>query len=570
MLVAGCGGAGVASDVTRIADTWPEVDATIVEATPFAPDRACSGRFVPLDLDHVTAGAGTTASTFDGTGSGLAAGDLDGDGDDDLVVANLSGATSLFENITDPGTVPRFRRSDLIDGRFRQVAIVDVDGDRHRDIVLTTGVGPPTVFWNAGVDTGLSPERFERDQLPGVRAATYSLAWGDLGGDGDLDLVTGSYNAELTQLRNSPVLGSDTGVLVHERTDPERTADYEATRIASESQALAIRLVDLDGDRSTDIWVGNDLATPDGVWTDNDGGWLPRPDLLGASSFSTMSVDAGDIDNDGRFELFASDMMPMTDDPENLARYAEVTEDMAAMPMPDDVQHPANVLLDRAGDDEGQPFTDLAGDTPIQATGWSWSGVFGDLDSDGSLDLYVVNGMRSESLFGFLPNATLIEPNQAFRNRDGVLEPAPEWGLVDDEGGRGLVLVDIDGDGDLDAIVNNLAAPTRLFENQLCGSDGIAGADLIVSLDWPASQNPDAIGAVIELALADGTILTRTVDATRGYLSGGPLTAHFGVGAVTDEAASGEADLTVLWPDGHRSVVTGVPLDHSLTIERQS
>ncbi len=559
-IAAACGDEGPGESTPRLPPDAQAVD--VVAAFESHGSQECSGRFVARDLDHITVGPGNTASTFDGTGAGVAIGDLDNDGDLDLVMASLSGDTNLFWN-DGSGS---FDREPLIEGRFRQASIVDVEGDGDRDVVLTTGIGPPVFFENLLVDGGLddsgldhsSLERggasFERVPLPGVEAATYALAWGDLGGDGDLDVVTGSYNAELTILRNSPVLGSDTGVVVHEQADD---GSFVATRVASSSQALSVLLVDLDGDFATDIAVGNDLATPDGLWVDNDGGWL-AVEPFSTTSFSTMSLDGGDIDNDGDIDVFSTDMKPRSDDADADERYVEVNADMDAIGLVDDVQRPENVLSLATG----ESFDSAASEFGIDATGWSWSGVFGDLDSDGLLDLYVVTGMRSDNLFAALDNAELIEPNQAFVNTGSSMEREPSWGLDDVAGGRGMAMGDLDGDGDLDIVVNNLGSPSRVFDNEICG-----GSNLGVQLRWEDSRNLDAVGATVIASLADGRQLTRTIDLSRGYLSGGPPHAHFGLGSLT-ESADSPVELTVIWPDGSVSETPAVEPNQLVTIMR--
>lgn len=527
---------------TFVLPDGPPVDASVEVAG--LSDGVCEGRFETIELPHTTLGPGDTSSTFDGTGSGVALGDLDADGDLDLVLANLSGDTSILWN---DGALS-FRTEPLIVGRFRQSAIVDVDGDGRLDIVLSTGIGPP-LWFHQGADGG-----FVRERLDGVEAATYAMAWGDLGGDGDLDLVTGSYNAELSILRNSPVLGADTGVVVNERTDDGRLTP---TRIAAEAQALAVRLTDIDGDGRTDILVGNDLATPDGAWVDNRGGWL-AVEPFAQTTFSTMSLDAADVNGDGRADVLATDMAPRPDDAEAEVRYAEVDADMAAIGQVDasdggTAQVPENAL--GVADDDG--FENRARDLGIAATGWSWSGLLGDLDADGHLDIHITTGMRSDQLFSFLDGDELIEPNAVFRRDGDRFEPMPSWDLDSEIGGRGSAMGDLDGDGDLDIVVNNLGSPSVVHENRLCG-----GSQLLVDLRWPDSANPFAIGSTV-YAVADEQRWAAGVDEARGYLSGGTMPAHLGVG----EAAT--VELVVRWPDGVISDLGPVDADQRVTVTRR-
>ena len=490
----------------------PAVSASIA-TTPHV-DGECSGRFVEHELPHRTQGPGNTASTFDGTGAGIATADLDDDGDLDLVIPNLFGTTTIAESR--PNADDGFVAHELIEGRFRAAATIDIDADDDMDIVLTTGIGPPVLFRNSG--SGELGDRFEREQIPGVRAASYAMAWSDLGGDGDLDLITGSYNAELTILRNSPVLGSDTGVVLHENVNDELVT----TRLSADAQALAVATVDVDGDGKTDILVGNDLATPDMVFVDSGTGWDPvQP--FSTTSYSTMSYDAADLDGDGQVELFSTDMAPMAD--ADLNDYRNVFEDMEAAPRPDDIQTPENVLLERS--DDG--WVNRGRSLGVEATGWSWSGVFGDLDNDGRQDVFVVNGMRSDLLFDFLPDASLVEQNQVFRNTGDAMAPMLDWGLNDPAGGRGAVVVDMDNDGDLDIAVNNLDAPAKLFENQLCTGD----RSLTVELRWPGTGNLRALGATV-VVLDDGDQQHRHMTSSRGYLSGAAPVVHFGTGDAED------------------------------------
>ena len=516
--------------------------ASTIEARPHETG-SCSGTFVRHELPHLTKGPGETSSTFDGTGAGIAAGDLDGDGDADLVVPNLSGATQILENTGDPA---RWIAHELQIGRFRGAATIDLDGDDDLDIVLSTGIGPIVTFMNQlSAGSALDGAGFERAQLDNVRAATYSFAVSDLAGDGDLDLVTGSYNAELTIIRNSPVLGSDTGVVLYEGT----AQGFQPTRLSPDAQALAITLADVDGDDRLDIVVGNDLATADFVWIDTDTGWN-RVEPFQTTTYSTMSYDAADLDGDGRTEFFATDMAPLPGEPAEIWR--EVAADMAAAPQPDDVQRPENVLLVPNGDD----WVNQGRSAGIHATGWSWSGLFGDLDHDGRQDLFIVNGMRSNLLFDFLPDDRLVEPNQAFRASETGFALMPSWQLDDTAGGRGAVFVDVDGDGDLDIAINNLDEPARLFENQLCG-----GAALSVELRWPGTGNTRALGAELSFTQA-GASHTRTVTSTRGYLSAADPSVHVGL------ATSDPVVVSVRWPDGGVSIHEDVGVDQHLTITR--
>jgi len=528
-------GDGASAD-TRIEFT------SLYEAYPASRSSECRGTFVAHDLDHTTSSSNSVATMLDGTGSGVSVADLDGDGDHDIVLGTINGANSILWNTGEL----TFDRTEVGRGRYRQISTVDLEGDGDRDIVVTTAIGSPFVFRNGGAadgdraDAGPYPS-FTQEVLTDIKAASFSLGWGDLEGDGDLDIVTGSYNAELTANRDPEAMrGVNVGAVVHINDDGE----YQPYLLSKAAQALVAQFGDLDSDGDTDVFVGNDLNTPDGIWLYEDGELIRSDNLLPTTTLSTMSLDIADVDNDGTSELFATDMMPMDDSEETRLKWEPVMGDIEAATM-DDVQRPQNAFQTRTGS-SNDTFTDTAPALGLEATGWSWSGLFGDLDNDGALDLHVVNGMEAKGMFDHLPGSRLVEPNQAFRNTGDGFSPASEWGLDSTAGGRGSAMADFDSDGDLDIVVNNFNAPSQLFENQLC-----TGASLEIDLDWIGTANVDAIGSTVSVT-SNGVTQQRAISATRGYLSGGPPTVHFGLGELDPGA---EVAVEVRWPDGETSTI---------------
>jgi hypothetical protein len=510
--------------------------------TTLLQPSACAGTFAAHPLDFTTVVHGDAVHLFESNGSGVAIGDLDGDGRLDLVFANLDGSNTIFWN---QGRL-RFRKEPLADTNARAVQIVDVDGDGQLDIAFTHRAGGVSFWRNTG------GARFVHRALPGVLAPAYAMAWGDLNGDGALDLVTGSYDTELAKRTANAFLFSDGAGVYYYQQRADGT--FAAQRLARKAQALAIALADLDADRRPDLLVGNDFDLPDQVWLRVGAGWAPAQPFA-TMAHSTMSFDQGDIDNDGRPELFATDMKPYDIGTRTLAAWLPMMATMPQQHAPGDPQTMENVLQVR---DAAGRFHNQAAARGVDATGWSWSGKFGDLDNDGFLDLYVVNGMIAAELFHYLPGDELVEHNQALRNDGtGRFTPAPQWGLGSPSSGRGMSMADLDGDGDLDIVVNNLRTPAQLFENRLCG-----GASLEVDLRWPASRNTRAIGAQLALHTSTGTYY-RDVRAGSGYLSGDPARVHFGL---PDGAALER--LEIHWPDGAVSSIEGAKAHTLLTVIR--
>ena len=523
-----------------------EVQDTSAEITKTAltGNNTCAGYFITRELDHTTTNAYEPVDMYDSNGSGLAINDLDNDGDLDIVLANLAGNNNIFWN---EGGL-NFRKDEMEHGSSRAVATVDVDADGWLDIVFTTRVGTPILWRNTGEGS------FEQTPMPGVDEHAYSMVWADLDADGDLDLVTGSYDTSLEkELRDSFMFGNGAGVFVYTN---QGDGTFESERLAEKSQALTIQLIDFNMDGRKDILVGNDFFTVrDYVWLASDAGWISAEPLQ-TTTENTMSFDLGDINNDGSQELFAADMHPYSKELE--ADYMPMMENMMAnhTPIEGDPQIMSNVLQMR---DESGAFVESATRMGLGSTGWSWSSKFGDLDQDGFLDLYSVNGMISFESFGYLPDNTLVEQNQVLRNSgNGNFDPVPQWQLGKTASGRGMSMADFDNDGDLDILINNMLDKSVVLENQLCIGTGVQ-----VDLRQPDSQNRFALGAVVSLETAIGT-LTRDVRATSGYLSGDPTRVHFGV--PKDTKISG---LTITWPDGKTTELSDIEANQLITVERQ-
>jgi enediyne biosynthesis protein E4 len=511
-----------------------------------ASAQPCTGAFVPHILDHTTTAHTSVVALYESNGAGVAINDLDGDGNLDIVLANLAGPNTILWNRGDL----RFETQPLDHGDSRAVNIIDVDGDGLLDIVFTRRFDKPTLWRNTGQE---GAARFVQETLPGVHNPFYSMAWADLNGNGALELVAASYDTELRKQQGAifDYRGGGVGVFVYTRQGDT----FVDERLAREADALAILLADLNDNGQLDIVVGNDFDRRDYIWLRESDSWTAAEPFR-ATTENTMSFDLGDIHNDGSPAIFAADMKPYRQDVPTLAQWLPIMDKMTHPSTSADPQRVENVLQVRGADGR---FRNQAYARMVDATGWSWSAKFGDLDNDGFLDLYVVNGMIAEGLFSHLDGHELVEENQAFRNDGrGHFVHAPEWGLGSLASGRGMMMADLNNNGRLDIVINNLMSPAILFENQLCGGSGLA-----VDLRWPASQNPYAIGAQLALH-TDGGVYYRDVRTSSGYLSGDPARIHFGL---PDGVAS--QTLEIRWPDGAHSTISSLSTQTLVTVYRQ-
>ncbi|MFM2031781.1 MAG: hypothetical protein RLZZ297_546 [Chloroflexota bacterium] len=526
------------------AATWdgPSVAHTLTQQS-FAPATPCTGSFRAYPLAHTTTVA-PPVHLFASNGAGIAAGDVDGDGLTDLVVAHIAGDSTLARN---SGSFT-FTETPLDLPNTRAIQLVDVDGDGRLDITATHQGAGVSILFNESTPSTL---RFRRAQIAFGNLRAYSMLWHDYNHDGRLDLVTGSYDAEAPRGGAQSIFDAQSnGVFLHsQRAD----GGFVTQRLSDHANALSLIALDIDADGADDIVVGNDFDTRDMVFLQRGDTWETAQPFV-STPHSTMSYDVGDYDRDGAPDLLAADMNPYSTDVVTLAQWLPVTSNMTQYHPADDPQLMENAVLQRGSD---QRWRNASRALSATSTGWSWSTRYADFDNDGHLDIYAVNGMIAAELFPFLPDNALVEHNQALRFDGTRYIPAPEWQLGATASGRGMTVADFDNDGRLDIAVNNLNAPSVVYANGLCG-----GSALSVTLQQPG-PNPHAVGAEIRLYSGSETRWQR-ITTTRGYISGSPAVADFGMGKTPADS------LVVRWPDGGVSTIDALPTSGRITITRSA
>jgi enediyne biosynthesis protein E4 len=333
---------------------------------------------------------------------------------------------------------------------------------------------------------------------------------------------------------------------------------------------LSVMFRDFTGDGAPDLYVCNDFKSPDRIWVnDGRGRFRPLPALaLRQTSLSSMGVDFGDLNRDGHDDFIVLDMLSR-DHFHRLSQRIDIKpESLPIGAIANRPQGPRNTLFMARGDGTWAETARFSG---LEATEWSWTPIFLDVDLDGYEDVLVSNGftrdgmnmdvvarieaikksksmsseeqLRLRTLFPKLETANL-----AFRNLGNMkfAESGREWGFNQQAISQGMCLADLDSDGDLDVVINNLNAPVSVLENKS------TAPRLAVRLKGRA-PNTHGIGARIVVRGGAVPMQSQEVIAGGRYLSADEPLRMFAAGALTNRLT-----VEVTWRNGRRSVRSGV------------
>ena len=542
-------------------------------------------------FEDITASAGVACTNQFSTGAVLA--DVDGDGHLDLLVNSIGGGTRLFINDgkahftekTDSGLVRRFGSTSMaladIDGNgtldlyvanYRTTSIMDEPGVRF---TLSKINGQPVVTKVNGVPTS-SPElegRFIISPTGGVREA----------GEPDVLYLNDGHG------HFTPVSWTG-GAFLDENGQPLNGPPRD--------WGLSVMFHDLNGDGAPDLYVCNDADSPDRIWINVSGTGVSPVSLephgrdAGATnvlfralpklairhtSLSSMGVDVGDLNRDGHADLLVLDMLARRHEKRHTFLEKSRPPFLAPGNLDARPQYSRNTFQLGRGDGSFAEIAEFAG---LQASDWAWCPIFLDVDLDGFEDLLVVNGFhrqvedidvadkmratkasRKISPQEELQMRAMFErwetPNLAFRNRGDLTfaEVGKEWGFDWEGVSQGIVLADLDNDGDLDVIVNNLNGPVCIYRN-----DSTAPRVCVRLKGTP--PNTEGIGATLRLIGGAVPVQTQEILAGGRYLSSDEAVRTFAAGSPTKRLT-----LEVQWRSGKFSVVTNIPANSLCVVE---
>ncbi|MDP6890023.1 MAG: CRTAC1 family protein [Phycisphaerales bacterium] len=501
-------------------------------------------------------------------GSGVAWGDYDDDGDQDLFIVNF--AASILEPLlkeTGAGSSRLYRNEG--GGHFRDVtemaglgqpvrgngaAWSDYDADGDLDLYVTVW-GKNRLYRN---DDGVFADVTEEAGVGDGGFGT-GIAWFDADGDGWIDLYVCNYvnfeyreedlarrekqyGAEVPFTLNPSSYKPQPNRLYHNNGDGSFTDVAVAAGVDDPTgRSLGAAPFDFDLDGDVDLYVANDVSA-NGVFLNRGDGTFAD---IGASSLAAdyrgaMGMAVGDMDRDDDFDLFVTHWIAQ----ENAA-----FENMHSADWKDDQGNRRMFFMDSAE-------TLGLGQVSLKTVGWSTG--FADFDNDGLDDLWVVNGHTLEDE----QDATRLRPQHMQLFRQIPDEGFYDLGAAASESiamplvGRGGASADYDGDGLIDLLVVEQGGVPRLLRN----TSQSAGHQLVVRLRQPP-PNTRALGAVVRVLTPDGTQM-RQVGGQAAYLSQDMLDAHFGLGGFD------QADVEVTWPDGVVSEHRRIPADSLLRIVR--
>lgn len=543
-------------------------------------------------------------------GSGVAVGDIDGDGLADIYFCCLDGPNILYKNL---GNWQFEEITELAgvacENQFSTgTALADIDGDSDLDLLVTTLGGPNFCFVNDG--RGRFEDVTASSGLTGNLGAT-TLALADIDGDNDLDLYIADYKKRTVKDRYLPqTIAFDNVVkkngdmyeiaaefredytidylndeilMRYETAEPDqlylndgkgrfeavsftngRFLDEDGKPISElKDWGLTVRFQDMDDDGDPDIYVCNDFESPDRIWI-NDGSGnfqaLPRMAMRN-TSWATMGIDFSDIDRDGDQDFLLLDMLARQHSRRKMQRHSRAPVLHPIGTIDNRPQYSRNTLFLNRGDGT---YAEIAQYSGIQASDWSWSPVFMDIDLDGYEDVIIATGhfydaINTDALDRIgsqrysdhetwqkqiLTFPALDLPNAAFRNRgDLIFEDVSEaWGFTMEDISHGMALGDFDNDGDLDVVMNRLYAPAAIYRNESKASR------LAVRL-CGLTPNTQGIGAKIRV-LGGPVQQSKEVIAAGTYLSSSDPVYTFATGETGNSLA-----IEVKWRDGKISVV---------------
>jgi hypothetical protein len=534
-------------------------------------------------------------------GGGVAVGDFNDDNLQDIffsgnMVSNrlyLNKGDFKFEDVSKPSGI-------WSEGKWNSgVALADVNKDGLLDIYVCATIDNDSVkranrlYINKGVNRNGIP--VFKNEAEGYRVAdkgySQNAAFLDYDKDGDLDLyVLSNLESDKIPSNYRPKILDGSALnndqLYRNNGDNSFTNVTKQAGILIEGYGLGIGVADINNDSWPDIYIGNDYVSNDILYINNRDGTFSNQirERIKHQSLFSMGVDIADINNDSFSDIITLDMLP-----ENNFRKKTVAGGGATyynyinnIEYDYEFQYMRNMLHLNNGDGTFNEIGQMAG---VHQTEWSWSPLFIDVDNNGFRDLLITNGfpkdvtdkdyvMFKREVGAFNNQRSLIDSipvlkvsNYGLQNNGGLsfTDRTLEWGLSQPSFSYGAAFADLDNDGDLDYIVNNINDPAFLYENTLYGPDKKKSENNFLRIKFVDKEESIGLGVKVTIKYDSGKTQFHDHSIYRGYLSTVEDIVHFGLGKV-DVVDT----VSVEWPDGKWKVIYGLKANHVYTIDKDS
>jgi len=529
-------------------------------------------------------------------GGGVAVGDINNDGLQDLFFSGNMTSSKLyinkgnlkFEDITESAQVTTRTWAS-------GVAMADINQDGFKDIYISVGGNRNTpeseranmLFINNGDLT--FTEQAEKyglnDKGFGIQSVFFDY---DL--DGDLDMyhlrnsfVSYSRNASRPKVVNGEAASNDK--LFRNNGDLTFTDVTREAGILIEGFGLGVSVSDFNDDGWPDIYASNDFITNDLLWINNQDGTFTNQasGYLKHQTFNSMGNDVADYNNDGLVDIAVVDMLPEDNKRWKLTPrgngYDEFEHGLSVGYEP---QYVRNTLQLNNGNGTFSEIGQLAG---VEATEWSWSVLFADYDNDGLKDLFITNGYgkditnldfimygdekqnmglptadkeQRQALLNELPGIKIH--NYIYKNKGDLTfsDESSSWGLTEPTFSNGAAYTDLDNDGDLDLVANNIDGEASLLESKANDKKGQSNY-LRIAFEG-SEKNWEGFGTKVYLK-TKGTLQYQYFSPFRGYLSTVEPFLHFGLGQhnIVDS-------LEIIWPDGKYQLLTNTKTNQLIKV----
>jgi hypothetical protein len=531
------------------------------------------------------------------TGAGVAAGDINNDGLTDLFFSGNMVSSRLYINKGNFKFEDITESSGILNTRWGTGAVMaDVNQDGWLDIYMcVSGSGDEkgnmlfinnqnNSFNESAKDYGLADER-----------QSMHASFFDYDRDDDLDLfiitnpASFENNVNNIQPRKLKGEGVSTDILYRNNGDHTFTDVSKESGILAEGYSLGLAISDINNDRLPDIYISNDFIGNDILYINNgDGTFTNRAgEYFKHTSFAGMGNDIADINNDGLVDVVELDMRPEDNKRQKLIiPPTGYDKFQLSLRIGYEPQFSRNTLQLNQGNGKFSEIAFLAG---VSSTDWSWSALLADYDNDGDKDLFATNGfLRDLGNMDYItyqniyntPLGTVqakadrklnaikslegaILRNYVFENQGGLkfLDQSEAWGMDAKGISHGAAYGDLDNDGDLDLVINNMNDEAYVYENK---SNEIFHRNYLRVRFEGSDKNKNGIGAkVISYAGHQRQLLEHFLN--RGYESTVDGVIHFGLDTIQTVDS-----LEVIWPDGRYQLLRDVKANQEITLKHSS